>query len=71
MSHVVYNTDESLNSDNYRSRETHTLATLISATTQYSEKVDVPIKWNNFLLLQEYLEVPSGMTPLPEVMAFT
>ena len=46
----------------------HTLATAISGTTVYSEKVDVPMKWNTSLPLHMNLGVPSGITPWPWVL---
>lgn len=39
------------------------LASEMSATTVYSEKVLVPMKWNTFLPLQVKREVPSGIRP--------
>lgn len=42
-----------------------TLATEISASTVYSVKVEVPMKWKSVLPLQVNLDVPSGITPLP------
>lgn len=44
-----------------------TLATEMSATTVYSEKVLVPMKWNSCLPLQVNLDVWSGIRPWPWV----
>lgn len=45
-----------------------TLHNEISATTVYSENVDVPIKWYISLPLQLKRVVPSGITPFPCVI---
>lgn len=42
-----------------------TLATDISDTTVYSEKLEQPMKWKIFWPRAVNREVPSGMTPLP------
>lgn len=42
-----------------------TLHNEISATTVYSEKVEVPMKCQTVWPLQVNLEVPSGITPFP------
>lgn len=44
-----------------------TLAREMSATTVYSEKVLVPMKWNTCFPLQVKREVPSGSRPWPWV----
>ena len=51
-----------------RSAASSTLAHEISATTVYSEKVLVPMKWYKVWPLHEKRLVPSGITPLPCVL---